>query len=121
MMTIPFNLEDFDISNSAHSGLSIINPNTFVAPVNGIYHFDMHTLWSGTPGTDLFFWIDKNGNPVANYDDNMPAGFSTHNINFGTTIRLNAGDKVKMMTGIVDNDNQQVLSASLSGFLVFKL
>ncbi|MEP7107367.1 MAG: hypothetical protein ABI760_05280 [Ferruginibacter sp.] len=63
---VPFNTEEFNVSNNFLLSSTFVNPNTFIAPVKGIYKIESDLAISAVTGDGLYVELLING---ANADD----------------------------------------------------
>lgn len=127
-LVVPFNKEEFDVSSNFNTWSGFINPNTFIAPVAGIYRFDARIYWQGDPSSLLGVWLVKNIDgvefAVGRYDDY--GGFFTYSnrIVLSTTLKLNAGDKIRIeassQISVPTYLNQTITGAYFSGTFLMK-
>lgn len=98
-VTVPFHNENYDTGNGFLTDGSLIHPNTFVVPTDGIYHFDAAVQFTG--------FTMENGYSFLRLVATYPSGVSTHdNVQRASTfnqtsqlsvdIYLTAGSKVKL-------------------------
>lgn len=91
--------EDFDVSNNFLLGSSFVNPNTFIAPVKGVYHFDATIKWE-INGAASAITIDAalrvNGLNRVSFFETSQHSYAMH---INNNVLLNAGDKVTIVVG----------------------
>lgn len=126
-ITVPFNTEEFDVSNNFRSSSSILDPSTFIAPVKGIYQFDFKINWDGDLSSNLAVSLEKNGT-IVDYvfgtrepNDFLLLGYqntlASHKI-----LKLNAGDKIKLKANcdFLPYEDQKIYNASFSGYFLMR-
>jgi len=95
---IPFAVEQYDLGNDYLTSSALINPNNFIAPVPGIYHFDGNITWIGFEedfgGAELRLMV--NGLKVYASRANPEEDDDMFGIQLSADIQLNAGDKVQL-------------------------
>lgn len=102
---VPFNAEYFDISNNFSTN-GFINSNTFIAPANGVYHFDASAVMnlvgyspSNSNSVNIHLMVTTISNgfttaaATANYAPIVNTNFSVH---ISRDLKLAVGDKVKV-------------------------
>ena len=113
--------EEYDVSNNFLLNGSLFNPNTFLVPYNGIYHFDASITWTISPGENYYGYteIRVNGNTkMSTYNwmhDN--ADMTTH---VSTDLKLNAGDKITLGLKHTSANPVTIFGSFFSGHLLFK-
>ncbi len=117
---VPSQTEDFDISNNFIPVGSILFPNTFIAPVDGVYHFDGSITWTISGAVPLYVYTKirvnaVNNISVYNYISEDITSHVSHNI------KLNAGDKVTLGCKHSGNGPISVFSSYFSGNLITRL
>ncbi len=98
--------EIYDNAGAFNNSSAAVNPNTFIAPVSGFYHFEcsayvyQNSLTFNIEETSCLFVV--NGNPDAanrhyNYGVKAGVALSGGSIEAFESFHLNAGDKVKLL------------------------
>lgn len=108
---IPFSIENFDIGGNYDPA-----QYRFVAPVNGVYHFDCHIHSSSAQASAA--WIRVNGNNhMRGYHASSSGGYEGQFI-VNANLQLNANDYVDMYSP--GNYNFYLVSGynEFSGFLI---
>lgn len=119
--TLNLTVKEFDLGNN-------IRGNTFVAPENGVYHFDVRVNFSPAL-TDyqnysrFFLILQKNGAEIERTSLMNPQTALTpfHTLSISTTLLLNAGEVISAIYNADANPGTAAISgvnASFSGFKV---
>jgi hypothetical protein len=91
--------EDFDVSGNFMPSSSFINPNTFIAPVKGVYNFNTTVRWDLNGALNditLDGALRVNGvNRISFFETNQNS-FAMH---INGSVLLNTGDKVTIVVG----------------------
>lgn len=129
---VPFTVERFDDGNNFNLNSSGTSPNRFVAPYDGVYHFDAKVIWTAFTGTtrykhQLIIRIENSaGSQIFTSFDNSYFSNDEEGTNqLSMNISLNAGEKVVLAV----SHNSPITNLSLnatadrcffSGYLVYK-
>jgi hypothetical protein len=113
--------EDFDVSDNFLLSSSFVNPNTFIAPVKGIYHFDATIKWE-INGAVTTITIDAalrvNGvNRISFFETNQ----NSYAMHINSNVLLNAGDKVTIVVGHNYSTLIPFGKCYFSGNIIFRL
>lgn len=129
-MVVPLQTELFDIGADFNTSSASTDPNTFITPVNGVYHFSAHIKVYITSNvyniSSSEIKLLRNGN-VMTYLVGTPAEVNTQSsaveLSIDQTVQLNAGDKIQFAIeqGSLGNLSGKYLNADFSGHLVFAL
>lgn len=118
-MTIPnatetvvsFDNEEYDLGNDFTVSSSFINPSTFIAPVDGIYHFDAIVGWEGfNANGSTMLHLKKNGTTF--YSVTQIAHGINHSAQLSIDVRLPPGTKVTLAVSQVSGQTQFVRTAN---------
>jgi len=97
---VPFTTESYDIGNNFNLAASGVDPNTFIAPFDGIYHFDAYVSLNISGATIIssnFANIQLLvNNAVATQASYIPVANSNFILQISRDLKLVAGDKVKV-------------------------
>jgi hypothetical protein len=125
--TIPFGVEVFDASNNFNISTAASNPNSFIAPVSGVYHFSVYTrIYVNSVSSNLtfgFLELRKNNVGIGIVNPSAPmnnSSQSAYSMSLDKTVHLNAGDIIKVVSrqdNTLGYDAYQ--AATFSGHLVF--
>lgn len=118
-ITVPFNNEEFDVSNNFITKAAFINPNTFIAPVSGVYHFDGRIEVMGQRSALLATQYKINTTGQGFEFGLVDANYLVSNIFLSRTFKLNAGDKVSLQVKAIADDDCEISKAIFSGHLLF--
>jgi hypothetical protein len=120
--------EEFDSGNDFNPQSSAADPSTFIAPASGVYQFYAEVqiyLSSNVFNLSIGRMIlQKNGIEIANYISIHPDNTSTSStmwLSLNRTIKLNAGDKIKVVLRQVNSGNltAQQYEAYFTGHLIY--
>jgi hypothetical protein len=100
-VTVPFDGTEYDLNNNFILSTSFINPSTFTAPAEGIYHFDAFVKWNHFSNGSTFLSLKKGANLVYTSES---LGYLTNHISID--IPLGAGTKVTLSVKQISNDTQ---------------
>ncbi len=127
---VTFNSEVYDVGNNFLTSSSLLNPSSFIAPANGVYHFDAFVSWHFSAFVNTNFVslrlmvTTANGmTTTVGASATFPAVTSPY---FGTQInrdiKLNAGEKVRLLIADDVYDTQFIKADQcfFSGHLVTK-
>lgn len=127
---VPLQSEIFDIGGNFNPSNAATDPNTFIAPVNGVYHFSVHIKSYITSNvyniSESEIILRRNGNTTS-YLEGTPAETNPQSsviqLSLDQTVQLNAGDKIQFLLYQYNsgNLNAKYLNADFSGHLVFEL
>jgi hypothetical protein len=108
-VTVPFSAKFYDVGNNFSLSSSMILPNTFMAPVDGIYHFDAAVFWGGldNPHGHVSLFLKKNGSGM--YSVNQPFGADAFSHTLSVDVRLKAGDKITLGTSHTTSGTRIIL------------
>ena len=126
--TIGYQSEWFDAGNDFNTSSANPDPNTFIVPVTGVYHFSAGTIVGISSLTYNILSSEirliRNNSTIkavrGNVPENSPTG-STIQLTIDATVYLNAGDKVivQAMQGNLNNITGWYMSSEFSGHLVY--
>jgi hypothetical protein len=118
---LPQTSEDFDIDGNFLLNSSIINPNSFVAPIKGIYEFNGSVTWIVIPGSSFTTYteIKVNGNirKTEYFQVTSDADITT---SIHHKLLLNEGDIVTFSCKHTSPQNESIFSSFFSGNLLFR-
>jgi hypothetical protein len=114
---LPQTTEDFDIANNFAS--SWLFANSFVAPVNGIYHFEGSIIWT-VSGAAFYVYTEIRVNDVNNISvyDYKSEDFTSRVSN---NIQLSTGDKVTLGCRQTSGGPGSIFGSYFSGNLLTRL
>ncbi len=97
---VPFITETYDLGGNFNTNTAGVDPNTFIAPLNGIYHFDAYISWNFAGATIIstnyaVTQLIVNGNVVAATTTN-PSAVTYFYTQISRDLKLEAGDKVRL-------------------------
>jgi len=119
---LPQQTELYDISNDFLSNGSLFDPNTFIAPVTGIYHFDGSIIWTTNNGENFYTYTLILVNAVETITVyNQANGAADYTTSLSRDIKLNAGDKVNFACKLSGSGPASIFSSFFSGHLIFRL
>lgn len=97
---VPFTTESYDLGNNFNPAAAGVDPNTFIAPFNGIYHFDAYVSLN-ISGVTIVSSNFANiqllvNNSVATQASYIPVANANFILQISRDLKLTAGDKVKV-------------------------
>lgn len=97
---VPFVTETYDLGNNFNTTNAGTDPNTFIVPLNGIYHFDAYVSWSFSGATIqstnyAVIQLVVNGSVVASATY-APSAVLYFNTQISRDLKLETGDKVRL-------------------------
>lgn len=127
---VPLQTEQFDIGADYNTSTAATDPNSFIAPVNGVYHFSGHVKAYITSNvyniSSSEISLLRNGSTLT-YLEGTPAETNPQSsviqLSIDQTVQLNAGDKIQLAIYQYNSGNisAKYLNANFSGHLVFAL
>jgi hypothetical protein len=120
--------EEFDSGNDFNTQSAATDPSTFIAPVAGVYQFYSEVqIYLSSSVYNLVFgimYMQKNGNEIASASSYFPdntSNASSMSLSLNRTVRLNAGDKVKVVLRQTNNGSitAQQYQSYFTGHLVY--
>ncbi|MBL7765585.1 MAG: hypothetical protein JNJ58_05795 [Chitinophagaceae bacterium] len=128
-ITMTLQGELYDNTNSLNLSGSAIDPNTFVAPVSGFYHFTARcfylyqSLTYNLEGANI--WFRVNTTDLKGIGASAPLHISTQTkmpLELNRDIHLNAGDKVVVRTNQINGGGGSAVlwEAYFSGYLIYE-
>jgi hypothetical protein len=126
--TMFLNTESFDSGNDFNIQSAATDPNTFIVPITGVYHLSASsTIFLASTTTNIAnatmeLWV--NGITIESYYNSISSSLSASSSNYlflNRTVRLVAGDKVKIVLQQSNGGGftAEQLSSSFSGHLIF--
>ena len=93
--------------------------NAFVAPVPGIYQFDVSFMGGASGGSsgEVFVLITKNGTSIARARNGAATG-QRNAASVSVNVRLKAGDTIKTMADSVAGTTRNVVEYNFEGHLI---
>ena len=98
---------------------------TYLSPSAGVYHFDVKIEWALAVSAQalLTVYIDVNGTAREKMKETfvLPAGTNSKTMSFGTNLKLNAADVVKVYVRQDSGDTQEIViqNSSFSGHKLY--
>lgn len=111
---VQLNTEDYDTNSNFDSTTNF----RYVAPFNGVYHFDAYVRIQATAGDVFGCSLFKNGSNTSSGDTDIPSQSFSVNYNVTDTLNLVAGDYIELYALNGAGVTKVLESASLSGFIV---
>lgn len=126
--SLAYQSEEFDLGANLNPSTAATDPNTFIVPVDGVYHFsgrvkvDLLSLSTNLESVSLSIY--KNGVLKYSTTSGGPSNNSTQSsigIGIDQTMELNAGDKIKLVVAQYNLASIAAIYrfATFSGHLVF--
>lgn len=91
---VPFYFTNYNLGNSYRTISSLIDPNIFIVPVKGIYHFDAALIWEAfsNGSGSAFLNLVVNGDIV--FSSRQSSATNRQTTMLSCDVLLNAGEKV---------------------------